>query len=117
MGQRGDVYRSGPARLNKALDSKNCDVREEMEEGSEIAQAAIFEIIENQIRDNNPREVKQTLERLLSEGQTKEEAMKLIGCAVAVEIFEIMKYKKPFNQSRYVENLSKLPEMPWDENE
>jgi hypothetical protein len=40
-----------------------------MEEGSEIAHAAIFEIIENQIRDNNPCEVRQTLGRLLSEGQ------------------------------------------------
>jgi len=88
-----------------------------MEESSEIAQAAIFEIIENQIRDNSPREVRQTLERLLSEGQTKEEAMKLIGCTVAVEIFEIMKQKKPFNESRYVENLSKLPEMPWEDDE
>ena len=84
-----------------------------MEEGSENAQAAIFEIIENQIRDNSPREIRQTLERLLSEGQTEEEAMKLIGCVVAVETFEIMKHKKPFNESRYVENLSKIPEMPW----
>lgn len=88
-----------------------------MQEESKIAQAAIFEIIENQIRDDNPREVKQTLKRLLSEGQTKEQAMKLIGCAVAVEIFEIMKHKRPFNESRYVENLNRLPELPWEEEE
>ncbi len=88
-----------------------------MEKGSEIAQAAIFEIIENQIRDDNPREVRETLERLLSEGRTKEEAMKLIGCAVAVEIFEVMKHHQLFNESRYVENLSKLPELPWEEDE
>lgn len=87
-----------------------------MEQGSEIAQAAIFEIIENQIRDNNPREVKQTFERLLSEGQTEEEAMKLIGCAVAVEIYEVMKSQKPFNEARYVANLRKLPGMPWEED-
>lgn len=88
-----------------------------MEQGSEFAQAAIFEVIENQIRDNDPREVRQTLERLLSEGQTEDEAMKLIGCAMAVEIFEIIKHQKPFNQARYVENLSKLPEMPWEEED
>ena len=88
-----------------------------MEEGSESAQAAIFQMIENQIRANSPREVRQTLERLLSEGKTKEEAMKLIDCIVAVEIFEITKHKKPFNESRYVENLSKLPEMPWKDDE
>jgi len=88
-----------------------------MEEGSRIAQAAIFEIIENQIRDNNPREVRKTLERLLFEGHTKEQAMKLIGCAVSAEIFEILKYKKPFNESRYIDNLNKLPELPWEEDE
>lgn len=87
-----------------------------MEEGSEIARAAIFEIIENQLRDNNPPEVRQTFQRLLAEGQTQEEAMKLIGCAVSVEIFEIMKHQQPFNESRYVENLSKLPEMPWEDD-
>jgi peroxiredoxin family protein len=84
----------------------------EMEEDSEFAQAAIFEVIENQIRDDNPREVKQTFQRLLFEGHSKEEAMKLIGCAMCVEIFEIVKSQKPFNESRYVKNLSKLPEIP-----
>ena len=88
-----------------------------MDEGSEIAHVAIFEIIENQIRDNNPREVRQTLDRLLSEGKTQEEAMNLIGCAVAVEIFETIRHQKPFNESRYVENLGKLPELPWEEDE
>lgn len=79
-----------------------------MEEGSEIAQAAVFEIIENQLRDNNPPEVRQTFQRLLAEGQTQEEAIKLIGCAVSVEIFEIMQHQQPFNESRYVENLNNL---------
>jgi peroxiredoxin family protein len=83
-----------------------------MEDDSDIAQAAILEIIDNQIRDNNPPETRQTLERLLSEGQPEEEAMKLIGCAVAVEIFEIMKHQESFNESRYIENLRKLPELP-----
>ena len=87
-----------------------------MEESSEIAQAAIFEIIENQLRDKNPPEVGQTFQRLLAEGQTQAEAMKLIGCAVSVEIFEIMQHQQPFNESRYVENLNKLPEMPWEDD-
>ncbi|HEX5056826.1 MAG TPA: hypothetical protein VFX02_10045 [Gammaproteobacteria bacterium] len=88
-----------------------------MEEVSEIARAAIFEIISNQIRDNNPREVRETFERLLFEGHTEEGAMKLIGYAVTVEISEIMKNQKPFNEARYIENLGKLPEMSWGEDE
>ena len=87
-----------------------------MNKDSALPRAAILEIIENQIRDNNPREVRQTLERLLAEGQTKDEAMKLISCAMAVEIFEIMTHQKTFNESRYLENLSKLPDMPWEKD-
>ena len=85
------------------------------EEGSELARAAIFEVIENQIRDNTPPETKETLKRLMAEGQSKEEAMKLIGCALAVEIYEAMKSAQPYNESRYVANLKALPNLPWDE--
>ena len=88
-----------------------------MEKGSEIVQAAVFEIINNQIRADDPHEVALTLERLISEGRTRKEAMKLIGCAVAIEIFEIMKYKDPFNETRYLQNLSRLPLLPWEEDE
>ncbi len=69
------------------------------------------------MRDCNPPETKQTFDRLRSEGHTKKEAMKLIGCALAVEIFEMLRYKKLFNESRYVENLSRLPEIPGGEEE
>ncbi len=41
--------------------------------------------------------------------------MKLIGCAVSDELFEIMKYGKPFDEERYVNNLKNLPQLPWDE--
>ena len=98
-------------------DSNKVILGVEIEEGSEFAQAAIFEVIENQIRDDNPCEVKQTIQRLLSEGHSKEEAMKLIGCALAVEIFETVKQRKPFNESRYVENLNNLPEIPCEDDE
>lgn len=82
------------------------------EESSEIAQAAIFEAIENQIRDGDPPLVKETLNRLISEGQSREDAMKLIGCAMSVELFGIIKSGEAFNSERYNSNLSKLPELP-----
>ena len=43
------------------------------------AKEAIYEIIENQIKDNEPQEVKITLNRLISEGKSEEEAINLIG--------------------------------------
>ena len=82
----------------------------------EITRAAIFEIIENQMRDDTPPETKQTYDRLIADGHSREETMKLIGCAVSSEIFDVLKQQQPFNQDRYVAALQSLPELPWDEN-
>ena len=82
-----------------------------------ILRQAVFEIINNQVRDGTPPETKQTLDRLMSEGHTRNEAMKLIGCVVSSEIFEVLKKKQPYNEERYVAALHTLPELPWDDEE
>ena len=71
-----------------------------------------LEIINNQIRDNNPPETKQTLDRLISEGISEKEAMDLIGCVVISEIYDVLKNKEDFNEERYIAALNKLPEQP-----
>ena len=67
-------------------------------------------IIDNQIRDNDPPETKQTLDRLISEGFSEKDAMEMIGCVVISEIFNVLKSKKEFDEARYIEALNKLPE-------
>ncbi len=79
-----------------------------------ILKDEIFQVIENQIKANNPPETKITYERLLSSGFTEFQTKQLIGQCIAVEIFEIMKYKKPFNESRYIKNLNQLPKEPFE---
>jgi len=73
---------------------------------------AIFEVIDTQIADNNPVETAITLKRLRDEGHSEFEAKQLIGQAVAVELFDIMKKKVPFNKVRYIKNLTNLPAEP-----
>jgi hypothetical protein len=80
----------------------------------QILKHAIFETIQNQIQNNDPPETKQTLDRLLAEGFPEDEAMNLIGCVVTTEIFEVLKYQRPFNLERFVNALKRLPELPWD---
>ena len=84
-------------------------------EGSEEARAAIFEVIENQIRDNAPPITGETYNRLKSDGHSHYDTMKLIGCVLSVELFEIMKHHQPFNEQRFIANLKALPELPWQE--
>jgi len=86
-----------------------------MERESNIVREAIFEIIENQLSDNNPPITKQTYTRLTFEGYSHDETMKLIGCAMTTEIFEIMKNNQAFNEGRYSHNLNNLPDLPWEE--
>ena len=44
------------------------------EEHNPVLAAAIMEVVENQLRQNDPPETKQTYERLLMEGHTEVEA-------------------------------------------
>ena len=84
-------------------------------ESNEIIREQIFEIIENQIESNTPPETKQTLKRLIDSGYTDQDARILIGQSLAVELFSVLKLQKPFNNDRYVSNLKKLPEEPFDD--
>ncbi|HXI91551.1 MAG TPA: hypothetical protein VNO24_16160 [Blastocatellia bacterium] len=77
-----------------------------------IINRAILEAVENQLRDLDPPETKETFDRLLDEGYSDEEARELIGYVVAAEIFEILKYMKPFDHQRFVNALRRLPELP-----
>jgi hypothetical protein len=72
----------------------------------------VFEVIDNQIKDNNPAETAITLKRLRDEGYSEFEAKQLIGQAIAVELYYIMKKKVPFNKMRYIKNLTNLPAEP-----
>ena len=84
-------------------------------ESNERARELIFQIITNQLRANKPPETKLALERLKALGYSELDSKKLIGQCVAVETFHILKHKTPFNESRYISNLNKLPEEPFDD--
>ncbi len=75
-------------------------------------QAAVLEVVENQLAGNDPPETSKTYERLIQEGHSEEDAKKLIGCVIAAEMFYVMKQEKPFDHARFVEALDRLPEIP-----
>ena len=78
---------------------------------------AMFEAIDNQIRDRTPPETKKTYDRLKSEGFDHVETMKLIGCALSSEMFYVLKEERLYDEERYVKLLHKLPELPWDDED
>jgi len=74
---------------------------------------AMLEVVENQVKAGDPPETRITLKRLQDSGIERKEAIRLIACVVADEIFNLLNYGEDFNEKRYVENLKRLPQMPW----
>jgi hypothetical protein len=74
-----------------------------------------MDMVDNQLRDNTPPETRQTLERLVAEGHTLEDARRLIGCVVSTEIYDVLTQNRPFDETAYVAALQRLPILPWDD--
>ncbi len=82
------------------------------EEGNPRLKATFLHIVDNQLKANDPPETRQTLDRLIAQGISREDAKIYIAQAVCVEVFNIMKHNQPSDQARYVRNLQRLPEEP-----
>jgi hypothetical protein len=88
---------------------------EKSERSNPHLQAAIIEVVENQLRNDDPPQTGQTFKRLIETGHSEKEAKRLIGCVVSAEIFDVLKKNEPFNLDRFVKGLNKLPTMPLEE--
>ena len=81
-------------------------------EPNENLREQIFVVIKNQMEENNPPETNETYNRLIKEGYSDFESKQLIGQCVAVELYNVLKHGKPFDEERYVKNLKQLPNKP-----
>jgi hypothetical protein len=57
----------------------------------QVARVATFEFIENQMWNGNPLESKQTYDRMIADKHSDEKTMKMFGCTVSSEIFDVVK--------------------------
>ncbi|MEP7323470.1 MAG: hypothetical protein ABI761_16205, partial [Saprospiraceae bacterium] len=65
-----------------------------------LAREEIFKIIKNQLDENDPPMVKVTYKRLRAQNFDDEKAMQLIGQCLILELYDVMKHKKNFNETR-----------------
>lgn len=84
------------------------------EEENPYLKAALLEVVENQMRDNDPPETRETFDRLISQGISKQDAKIYICQALCVEIWDMMQNRKEFDRERFVRNLKNLPDQPTD---
>jgi len=88
-----------------------------MEKHSALFKKVILEVVDNQLKSDEVPEVKETLERLVSEGFTEKRAKKMIAAVVLAEIFYVQKNLREFDREKYVKALKRLPELPDDDYE
>lgn len=68
----------------------------------------ILEVVNNQLKDNDPPSAKQAYERLLNAGYSANEAKEKIGAVVLEEIYDVMKENQPYDEKRYTEALAEM---------
>jgi Domain of unknown function (DUF1841) len=101
----------GKRKKNQRSSSKNREVDQTYGETTTFnpyLKAAILEVVENQIRNNDPPETRRTLERLLGRGYSRKQATEMIGSAVVEEIWAVMHDHKPFDRARFTAFLERL---------
>ena len=76
---------------------------------------ALFEVIENQMKADNPPETKATYHRLRAAGHSRKETMKMLACVVLNELNDMIKENRTFNEAGYIKALKALPRLPWEE--
>jgi hypothetical protein len=89
------------------------DTEPEVEEGRLRLHAVIHSVVENQIASKNPEQTAETLERLMSEGLSRHNAIHAIGTLVSDLIFEVMNEQREVDPEAYAQKLSLLTAEDW----
>jgi hypothetical protein len=85
------------------------------EPGNPRLKKAILQAISNQLRINDPPETKETLNRLMAEGYSKQQSMEMIGAVLSTHIYDMLKEQREYDNESYVRDLNKLPKYLWED--
>jgi len=91
------------------------DVPMNREPGNPRLKKAILQAVSNQLRINNPPETKETLNRLMAEGYSKQQSMEMIGAVLSSHIYNMLKEQHEYDNKSYVRDLERLPKYPWED--
>ena len=75
-------------------------------------QHAIATVIRQQLAADDPPETRLTLQRLMDEGLSEAEALRLIGHIVVREVLMVLQEGRTFDRAQYIRRLRQLPTLP-----
>jgi uncharacterized protein YecA (UPF0149 family) len=79
--------------------------------------ATVLEIVDNQIKTNDPAIVKETLDRLMGLGYSSEKSKEMIAAILLEEMYDMLKENQKYNEECYCKKLSMLPDYAGDDQE
>jgi len=82
-------------------------------EGGESLYDLVMQTLDNQLRSRTPPETKETYDRLIAMGYPVEEVRRLISLVITMEIYYVMKERRPLNMERFIAALKDLPREPF----
>ena len=68
----------------------------------------ILEVVDNQLKDNDPPATKAAYQKLLEAGYSVREAKEKIGAVALTEIYDVMKENQPYDEKRYTNALAEM---------
>lgn len=69
---------------------------------------SILEVVDNQLKENDPPCTKDIYEKLVDAGYSKSEAKDRIGAVVLTEIYDILKKGQSFDEEKYEASLEEM---------
>jgi hypothetical protein len=79
---------------------------------TELARAAVQDVLDTQLEGNDPPETRRTLQRLEGLGYSRDAAKNLIACVLAVEMRSAGAARGSLDARRYLAHLQRLPKLP-----
>lgn len=68
----------------------------------------ILEVVDNQLKDNDPPVTRESYNRLIDAGYSANEAKEKIGAVVIEEIYDVMKENQTYDEERYTQALKAM---------
>jgi preprotein translocase subunit SecA len=72
--------------------------------------AQLIEVVNNQLRDNDPKATKESFNRLVQLGYKEDKAKEMIAAVLIEEMYGLLKNNETYNEERYTRKLAMLPE-------
>jgi vacuolar-type H+-ATPase subunit B/Vma2 len=85
--------------------------------GNPAVREVLLEVVDNQLRANDPPETRATYDRLMRAGNSSGEAKRLIAIVLIVELNEMLRVERNFDEAGYVAALRALPTLPYDDDD